>query len=207
MTRPEAVVFDIGNVLIEWQPERWYDAKIGEARRREMFAAVDLHGVNDRIDRGEEFRTVIYEAAETYPAFADEIRMWHDNWIELASPVIPQSVRLMEALQRRGVPVFALTNFGIGTYEVATPVYPFLGRFDRAFISGHLGVTKPDAEIYRIVEHESGLAPGALLFTDDRPENIEAAAKRGWGTHLFDGPQAWADRLVAEGLLSAEDAA
>jgi 2-haloacid dehalogenase len=207
MTRPEAVVFDIGNVLIEWQPERWYDAKIGEARRREMFAAVDLHGVNDRIDRGEEFRAVIYEAAETYPAFADEIRMWHDNWIELASPVIPQSVRLMEALQRRGVPVFALTNFGIGTYEVATPVYPFLGRFDRAFISGHLGVTKPDAEIYRIVEHESGLAPGALLFTDDRPENIEAAAKRGWGTHLFDGPQAWADRLVAEGLLSAEDAA
>jgi FMN phosphatase YigB (HAD superfamily) len=63
----EAVVFDIGNVLIEWQPERYYDATIGEDRRRAMFAEVDLHGMNDRVDMGEGFRDVIYETAEAYP--------------------------------------------------------------------------------------------------------------------------------------------
>jgi len=57
----QAVVFDIGNVLIEWQPEHYYDRTIGEARRKEMFAAVDLHGMNDRIDTGENFRDVIYD--------------------------------------------------------------------------------------------------------------------------------------------------
>ncbi len=206
MTRPEAVIFDIGNVLIEWQPERWYDAHVGEARRRAMFAAVNLHAMNDRVDRGEDFRTVVYQTADDYPEFAAEIRMWHDNWIELAAPVIPHSVRLMAALKANGVPVFALTNFGVGTFDIATPVYPFLTTFDRAYVSGHMGVTKPDPEIYRMVEADCGLAPGALLFADDRAENIEVARSRGWRTHHFEGPESWAARLVDEGLLSPEEA-
>ncbi len=202
-----AVVLDIGNVLIEWQPERWYDARIGEARRRAMFAAVDLHAMNDRVDRGEDFRGVIYETADNTPEFRDEIRMWHVHWIELASPVIPRSVRLMGALQAKGIPVFALSNFGIGTFALAVPVYPFLAHFDRAFISGHLRVIKPEPEIYRIVEAEGGVAPGQLLFTDDRAENIAVARARGWQTHLFDGPGDWARRLVSEGLLTESEAA
>jgi 2-haloacid dehalogenase len=85
----EAVIFDIGNVLIEWQPERYYDGTIGEERRRAMFAEVDLHGMNDRIDLGENFRDVIYETAEVYPHWRAEIRDWYDNWIKLASPSFP----------------------------------------------------------------------------------------------------------------------
>jgi 2-haloacid dehalogenase len=204
---PQAVIFDIGNVLIEWQPERWYDARIGADRRREMFAAVDLHAMNDRVDRGEDFRAVIYAAAEANPAFGPEIRMWHDHWIELAAPLIPQSLRIMEALRARGIPVFALSNFGIGTFEIAVQHYPFLTRFDRAFISGHLGVIKPNPEIYRIVEADGGVPPEGLLFTDDRAENIAVAAARGWQTHLFYGPASWAARLVAEGLLTESEAA
>ncbi len=203
----EAVIFDIGNVLIEWQPERWYDRKIGPERRREMFETVDLHAMNDRIDRGEDFQDVVYETAEAHPGFRDEIRMWHDNWLELAAPVIPHSLRLMEGLQAKGVPVFALTNFGIGTFAVAKPRYPFLGQFDQAVVSGHVGVTKPDPEIYRIVEARSGLDPDALLFTDDREENIAVARSRGWQTHLFDAPEGLARRLVSEGLLTEAEAA
>ena len=114
---PKAVVFDIGNVLIEWLPERFFDAQIGEARRRAMFAEVDLHGMNDRIDRGETFRDVIYDTAETYPQWRAEIQLWHDRWIDIAAPVIDHSLRLMRALQRAQVPVFSLTNFGIQTYD------------------------------------------------------------------------------------------
>ncbi|WP_420859658.1 HAD family hydrolase [Marivivens marinus] len=202
----EAVIFDIGNVLIEWQPERFYDAAVGAARRRAMFAAVDLHGMNDRIDRGENWRMVVEETAATYPEFATEIMLWHDRWIDMASPAIDHSIRLMRALRRAGVPVFALTNFGKETFARASLDYPFLEEFDRAFVSGHMGVIKPEPRIYELVEEGCGIAPDRLLFTDDRAENIDAAAARGWQTHLFTGPDIWADRLVAENLLTREDA-
>lgn len=202
----KAVVFDIGNVLIEWQPERYYDAHIGEARRRAMFAEIDLHGMNDLIDRGADFRETIYDWAEKTPDWADEIRLWHDDWLEMAKPAIPRSVRLLRALRANGHNVHALTNFGVGTWAIATPAYDFLNEFDHAFVSGHMGVIKPEQQIYDMVETHLGLPGEALLFADDRAENIAAAEARGWHGHIFTGPDGWADRLVAEGLLTAEQA-
>ena len=204
--QPQAVIFDIGNVLTRWQPEAFYDRVIGEDRRRALFAEVDLHGMNDRIDEGALFRETIYDWADRYPHWRDEIRLWYDRWIELASPRIDGSIALQRALRARGVPVFALTNFGRYSYDEARPKMDFLSEFDRAYVSGKMGVVKPDPEIYRLVEADCGLAPGALLFTDDRPENIAAAEIRGWGVHLFEGWQGWARRLVAEGLLTETDA-
>ncbi len=203
---PQAVVFDIGNVLIEWQPERFYDSVIGEDRRRAMFEAVDLHGMNDRVDSGENFRDTIYAVAEEYADWGDEIRLWHDRWIDMAAPVIDHSLRLMQALQTRGVPVFSLTNFGIETYAIAEQKYPFLSSFDRDFISGHMKVIKPDPRIYELLEDGSGLSGSNLLFTDDRAENIAAAVARGWQTHHFTGPRGWADRLVVAGILTSKEA-
>lgn len=206
MAQTKAVVFDIGNVLIEWQPERFYDGAIGREARVAMFRDVDLHGMNEAVDRGAPLRDTVYATAARYPAWEAEIRLWHDNWIDMASPVIPHSVRLMRALRTNGVPVFALSNFGDDTFDMAVRHYPFLAEFDRAFISGRLRVTKPDPAIYAVVEAESGHPPGELLFTDDKAENIEAARARGWGTLAFDGPARLAARLVAEGLLTEEDA-
>ncbi|NUB46365.1 HAD family phosphatase [Fertoebacter nigrum] len=203
---PSAVVFDIGNVLITWNPERFYDAQLGEARRRELFAAVDLHGMNDRIDAGALFRETIYELADQTPEWATEIRWWHDHWIDMAAPRIEHSIALLRALRAKGVPVFALTNFGIHSFAYAKTQYDFLGEFDRAYVSGHMGVIKPDPRIFEMVEQDCGIAPEALLFTDDRADNIAAATARGWQVHLFAGPQGWATRLVAAGLLTAEEA-
>lgn len=203
---PKAVIFDIGNVLIEWQPERFFDAEIGEESRRALFAAVDLHAMNDRVDSGENFSAVLAETAANYPDFQVELDIWHDRWLDIASPAIDHSIRLMAALQQRSVPVFSLTNFGIETYALAETRYYFLRTFDRDFISGHMGVIKPDPQIYQMLESGSGLSGADLLFTDDRPENIDAAASRGWQTHLFEGAQGWADRLVAAGLLTQEEA-
>ncbi|MBO6601657.1 MAG: HAD family phosphatase [Roseicyclus sp.] len=203
----DAVIFDIGNVLIEWQPERFYDREIGEARRRALFDAVDLHAMNERVDLGHGFQDVIYETAARYPDFATEIRMWHDRWIELAQPVIPHSVKLLRALRARGVPVFALTNFGIESYAYAQTQFDFLNEFDQEYVSGRMRVTKPDPRIYELVEEQSGVAPQNLLFADDRAANISAARVRGWKAHLFEGPAGWADALVMHDLLSPEEAA
>ena len=204
---PRAVVLDVGNVLIEWRPERYYDRAIGADRRRALFAAVDLEAMNERVDRGEGFRDVIYAVADAHPDWRDEIRLWHDDWLELATPAIDRSVRLLHALRAAGVPVHALTNFGIESFALARRHYDFLDAFDRSFVSGHMGVVKPESEIFARVEAELCLPGAALLLADDREANVAAAAARGWHTHLFEGPEGLADRLVAEGLLTRKEAA
>lgn len=203
---PEAVIYDIGNVLIEWQPERFYDGVIGAEARHRLFAAVDLHGMNDRIDAGALFRETIYETADLHTEWGDAIRMWHDRWIDMASPVIAPSLSLLRRLRSKGVPVYALTNFGIHSFAFAETQYDFLGEFDRRYVSGHMGVIKPDPKIYAMVEEDCALPPDRILFVDDRADNIAAARARGWRGHVFRDPQGWAAELVAQGLLTAEEA-
>jgi 2-haloacid dehalogenase len=163
--------------------------------------------MNEAIDAGGLFRETIYDWADRHPEWATEIRWWYDHWIEMAAPRIEHSIALMRSLQAKGVPVFALTNFGIHSFAYALTQYDFLGEFDRAYVSGRMGVTKPDPQIYQMVEDDSNMPPGALLFADDRADNIAAAAARGWQVHLFEGPAGWADRLVSAGLLTEKEAA
>lgn len=132
--------------------------------------------------------------------------MWHDNWIDMASPRIDHSVALLRALRAKGVPVFALTNFGVHSFAYAKTQYDFLSEFDQTFVSGEMGCIKPDPEIFRLMEASCGVAPEALLFTDDRADNIAAAEARGWQVHHFTGPDGWARRLVADGLLNETEA-
>ncbi len=207
MVSVEAVVFDIGNVLITWDPERFYDEVLPDVETRmRLFETVDLHGMNDVVDRGGPWKETIYNTAARYPEFETYIRLWHDRWIEMASPAIDESVVLLRQLRSKGIPVLALSNFGIESFVYAQTKYPFLGEFDQKYISGHMGVIKPDIRIYEMVEAACPFAPTSLLFVDDRQENIDAAKSRGWGGHLFDGSTGWAQRLVEEQLLTKEEA-
>lgn len=201
-----ALVLDIGNVLIKWTPEAYYDRKIGLDRRVAFFDAVPILEMNDRVDLGADMAQEVAALAAEYPDWAAEIQIWHDNWLEIASPAIDHTVRLMRAVRRRKIPVFALSNFGVATFALAEANYPFLEEFDARFISGHEQMMKPDPAFYALLEQETGVPPTELLFTDDRADNIAAAAARGWHTHLFEGASGLADRLVAEGLLDADEA-
>lgn len=203
---PRAVLFDIGNVLIHWQPERFFERTIGADRQAAFFAAVPVLEMNERVDAGENFHKAIEDTIARYPDWAGELAMWRDRWIEMLSPVIDHSVRLLRSLRRAGHPVLALSNFGVETLKIAEREYPFLEEFDRRYISGVLQLSKPDPAIYAHIEADCEVPPASLLFVDDKPENIEAAQARGWQTHLFDGPEGWAARLVHEGLLTQEDA-
>jgi len=206
MSPHQVVIFDIGNVLTGWQPEAFYDRVIGPERRKALFAEVDLLAMNQSLDEGAPFRETVYGLADQHPKWATEIRLWHDRWAELASPRIEGSIALLRALKARGVAVFALTNSGGSVYDAARDSQEFQALFDRAYVSGKLGAKKPDARIYEMVETDCGLLPGDLLFTDDKAENTDAAAARGWRVHLFQGWQGLAARLVAEGLLTEKEA-
>lgn len=203
---PTTVVFDIGRVLIQWDPEGFYDRQIGPERRRALFAAVDLHRHNLRIDLGEPKERVMQEVATAHPDFAKEILLWSSHWSEMVPGDIPHSVRLLQALKRRRVPVVALTNFGCDTLAIAEQRFPFLTLFDQRFVSGALKTIKPDPEIYAAVEEGTGCCGGALLFADDSPPNVAAAQARGWHSHLFTDPRGWADCLVQHGFLTPEEA-
>ena len=205
--RIEAVIFDIGNVLVEWHPERMYDTEIGETRRVELFANVDLYAMNDRVDLGEDIATLVAELAAQHSEFHDEIMLWNTKWLDMLRPDIPHSAKLLRALRTKGVPTYALSNFGTTTLDLAATIIPVLTEFDQRFVSGHLKMMKPDPAIYAHVEAHVPQSADRLLFIDDRPENLEAASNRGWHTQLFEHPQGLADRLIAEGLLTSAEAA
>lgn len=204
--KPELVVFDIGNVLIEWQPERTYAEVFGPDRAAAFFRDVPIHRTHLQLDAGARF-SVILDLIEDYPAYADEIRFWVDGWSQLASRRIDHSIRLMQALQAKGVPVWALTNFGDEPFDVSCADHPFLTEFDGAVVSGRIGLIKPDPEIYAALEQATLTRASRILFTDDRPENIAAARARRWQTHLFEGAEGWGKCLVAAGLLTEAEAA
>lgn len=207
MPARDAVIFDIGNVLVEWNPHAFYDRLVSPAERERLFAEVPLEEMNREVDRGAPLAAAVEALAVRHPDRADLIRQWHLGWAQMFAPVIQPSVRLLLALKARDVPVFALTNFGRETFTLAEAMHPFLKLFDRRFVSGELGVLKPEPEIYAAVEAASGIAPERLLFTDDSAANVAAAAARGWGVHHFTGPEGWSARLVAEGLLGEGDIA
>ena len=203
---PQAVVFDVGNVLTHWQPEVHYDRVLGREARERLFAEVDLHKMNDLIDLGAPFRDTVEAWAQANPDHAQGIRLWFTDWQHLASPRIDGSIRLLRVLRAKGVPVFVLSNFGTHYHDEALTGMEFLSEFDRFYVSGVLGVAKPDPRIYEIVEQDSGIPSDRLIFADDRADNITAAARRGWRTHQFESWQGWARRLVAEDLLTMKEA-
>ncbi|MFX0546318.1 HAD-IA family hydrolase [Roseovarius sp. S1116L3] len=203
---PRAVIFDIGNVLIEWQPERYFDGLCGAARRRAMFAAVDIAAMMNRIDAGAHFGEEAERMAEAHPDFANELLHFRDHWCQMAQPAIDHSVRMLRTMKAHDMPVFALSNFGAHNFPLSAAQFPFLHEFDRAYISGRMGLIKPDPAIYAAVETDCGLPPEALFFIDDRVDNIAAAAARGWQVHHFLGPVGLAQNLITLGLLTPDQA-
>lgn len=202
----DAVVLDIGNVLIRWEPESFYDDRIGPERRRRLFEEVPLLEMNHQIDLGAPFLKTVTRTADAHPDWHDEVMLWHNDWLGMTAPGELRSVALMRAIRSKGIVVWALSNFGIETLAIADVEYPFLTEFDRRIVSGELGVMKPDPAIYEAVEAQ-GVEPEHLLYADDNEANVAAAAERGWRAHEYKGADGWAVRLVAEGILTEAEAA
>lgn len=200
---PKAVVFDIGNVILNWDPDILYRKLVpDDAERLAFFQATDMHRINLEIDRGAPFKETLYSHAEALPEYADLIRAWHDRWREMLTPEIAGTSAILRELKNLGTPVFALSNFGVDTYELAKKIYPILCEFDREYISGRMKLTKPDPRIYAAVEKDSGLNGPELCFFDDRQDNIDAAKTRGWQAYLFENPMKLREDLISVGKLN-----
>jgi len=198
---PKAVVFDIGNVLVNWDPDLLYAELVPDpSARKALFAEVGLDQMNLSIDCGAPFRETVYATAQAHPHHGDLIRAWHDRWAEMFTPPVDGCWTILRGLRAQGVPVFALSNFGSDSFRLAETLYPALAEFDRRYISADLRVIKPDPRIYQIVEQDSGLSGPELFFIDDRADNIAAARTRGWQGYRFGTPEGLRAELANAGL-------
>jgi HAD superfamily hydrolase (TIGR01509 family) len=174
------VVFDIGNVLLRWNPRNLFRKRFDDEARMERFLSTAL--AMDWVahtDTAPDFAAAVEARAKAYPEFADELRLFDTRWIETLGGPIDENVALMRRLKAAGRPVHALSNFATDKFALAQAQFDFLGEFDTAVISGHVGVVKPDRRIYEILFERAGAAPGELLFIDDSPANVRGAEALG----------------------------
>lgn len=174
------VVFDIGNVLVRWNPRNLFRKTMNDEARMERFlaAALSMDFVS-LTDIAADFSQAVAERARAFPEFARELHLFDERWIETIGGPIEENVTLLRRLKGAGRPVYALSNFATVKFAVARQMFDFLNEFDHAVISGHVGAAKPDRRIFEILFERVGRQPQELLFIDDSLSNIEAA--RGLG--------------------------
>lgn len=195
------VVFDVGQVLLRWEPWPVLDALLGEdAARADFRATVDFDAFHREHDRGRSIAEQAAVASELYPDHAGVLAALYDRWLDTIPGAIEGTVAILERLDDAGVPVFAITNFPAEQWEKTVPAYPFLTRFRDAVVSGREGMVKPDPAIFRVLLDRNGLAAADCLFIDDNPDNVAAARDLGMGAHLFERPDALAEWLAERGV-------
>ncbi|VVT27164.1 HAD family phosphatase [Rhizobium sp. EC-SD404] len=175
------IVFDIGKVLIHYDPDLPYKRLIpDEAERQRFFAEICTNEWNIEQDRG---RT--WEEAETlliamHPDHAEHIRAFRQHWHEMVPHAYQDSVDIMLGLIDAGHDVTMLTNFAADTFAEARKRFDFLNKPRGVTVSGEIKVIKPDRAIYDIHAETFGLDPAASLFIDDTLVNVQGAIDAGW---------------------------
>ncbi|HKO27798.1 MAG TPA: HAD family phosphatase [Solirubrobacteraceae bacterium] len=200
--RPTAVVFDLGGVLLDWNPRLLYRKLFDDEAEMDWFLSevctMEWHHAHDL---GVPPEQTIPPLVEAHPEYADHIWAWPRRSEEMVSGPIDESVEILRALKERGVPVYALTNMETWTYPHRLDRYPFLHWFDGAVVSGFEGVAKPDPRIFQLLLGRFGLVAHATLLIDDSPKNVAAARDVGMQAIQFESPARLRACLRDAGLL------
>ncbi len=188
MTEIRHIVFDIGKVLIHYDPDLPFSRLIPDAAERQwFFDNVCTSAWNIEQDRGRGWDEAEAELLEKYPDHADNIRNFRRHWHEMVPHAYDDSVAIMERLIDSGHDVTLLTNWASDTFVEARARFPFLEKPRGITVSGELKAIKPDREIYDHHASTFGLAPSAALFIDDSQKNVDGAKAAGWQAVLFTG--------------------
>ena len=189
----DTVIFDIGRVLIRWEPDKLFRSFFSsDAEIAAFMTETDLLKHNIAFDRGEPFAAGVDALAAKFPHHDAPLKAFDERWIETIDGEIPESVGVLTALRGAGVPNHAITNFARVKFDIALEHYPFLGGFDDIVVSADVGMVKPDPRIFRLLLDRQGLDPARCLFIDDSAANIAAARELGLRVHHFDESKAGA---------------
>ena len=175
------VVFDIGNVLLRWNPRNLYRKTFDDEARMERFLATALAmDFVAHTDTAPDFAAAVEARAKAFPEFAAELRLFHERWIETLGGPIDENVALLRRLKSAGRPVHALSNFATDKFALAREQYDFLDAFDVAVISGHVGAVKPEARIYEILFERVARRPRTSCSSTICPPTSTPPRRSAW---------------------------
>lgn len=199
----QTVLFDLGRVVIDWEPDRLYSKLIPDAEERKRFLeTVCTMAWHTRHDAGVSFSDNAASLIAEFPDKATLIRAWGDRWLEMFDGYVAGTPALMDELVKNEVPLYALTNMPSETWPMMQDMYPRMALFRDVIVSGDEKCVKPDQEIFNIALARMGNpSPETVLFMDDSPANIDAAAHYGFVTHLFTDASGLETALIEHKLL------
>ena len=192
------VIFDLGGVLIDWNPRYLFRKVFNDDERMEYF----LHNVataawNSQMDAGRPFEEGISELRSQFPEFSEQIKLYYTGWEQMLGGTIPEGVALLEAIRQSGRYVtYALTNWSAQTFPTAYARFDFLKDFEGIVVSGEEKMIKPAKGLYLTLLERYHLEPTECLFIDDNPANVATAVSRGMTGEVFDNPPVCAARIA-----------
>jgi len=199
----KAVVFDLGGVLIDWDPRYLYRKLLAdEAAVEEFLATVCTPEWNAEQDRGRPFAEGVAELAERHPAHAAAIAAYAERWEEMLGGEIGGTVALLAELRAAGTALYALTNWSAETFVIARERFELLSWFDGVVVSGEERMIKPDPRFFRLLLDRFGLDPEATFYVDDSEPNVAAARRLGLDAVRFTDPRQLRRELAVRRLLA-----
>jgi 2-haloacid dehalogenase len=201
-TELEAVVFDVGRVLVEWDFRHLFGKLIADPVELEWFLSnVVTEEWHFEHDAGRDLDEMVAERKRAYPGHTGLLDAYATRFGETILGPVPGTAALVERLAANGVPLFAITNFAAPFWDQFAPAQPVIRHFRQVVVSGMEKLVKPDAAIFELAARRFGHAPGAMLFIDDSARNVTAAAALGWQVHHFRDAATLEADLAARGLL------
>ena len=199
----KAILFDFGNVLLEWNPRYIYRRYFpdDEAAMEKFLQEVDFMEWNAQQDKGRTFAEGVAALSEQFPHYSNLIQAYHDNWKESIGGSLTGTVELLQRLKDAGYKVYGLSNWSAETFPLVREKYEFFGLLDDIVLSGEVKSVKPEPEFFEIALRRIGLPARECLFIDDAPANIAQARKMGFVTVLFQSPEQLETELHRLNLL------
>ena len=190
MAQIETVIFDLGGVLIDWNPRYLYRKLLNDESAVEHFLATVCTQVwNEQQDAGRLIEHANEALVSEHPHHRDLIEAYYGRWEEMLGGPITGSVDLLDQMKlQQGVRLLALTNWSAETFPIALERYAFLGHFEDILVSGEVGLKKPDRAIFDMLLSRHSLVPESTVFIDDARHNITAAQAIGLNAIRFEHP-------------------
>ena len=199
---PTTVVFDLGGVLIDWDPRYAYRQLGGtEAEIEHFLAEVATSDWNHQFDAGRPFAEGIAERKARFPEHAEWLDAWWSKWPDMLGGPVDGTVDVLAELREVGVPLYALTNWSAETFPMARERFDFLGWFRGIVVSGEVEKAKPDADIFGHLTDDFGIDPADAVFIDDSLPNVETARRLGFHGVHFTSPGNLRQQLADLNLL------
>ncbi|WP_033924079.1 HAD family hydrolase [Sphingomonas sp. 35-24ZXX] len=203
MSQPvDAIIFDVGNVLYQWDIRHLYARLIDDPAELDHFVThIVTPEWHFQHDAGRPLAEMVEELTAQYPHHAELIAQYVPRWLETIPGPVPGMIDMAERLALLGYPLFGITNFGVEFWDMFRPTAPIFDLFRDIVVSGAEKLVKPDPAIYRLAIARFGIDPARTLFIDDREDNIASAIACGLQGHVFRDTATLEADLLARGVI------